>query len=259
MSSEMSRRPVFRLTLGYPILAVVAESPGGGAQAPTEIDLSEPGYGDQLRALAVAIARAGGRLRVALPEGEVWRGLVPAGEGRAAARAMAARALGRAPGALVLVAGAPTPAGELPVAAADRATLAEARGFLRRHGLRPGGFTGAGAFPGFAAAPRLPAGILPAPPDLAALARRLGAPRRALSGLAEFLPGWPPSGAMLACAGLGLACAAVALVAGMAPRGAAPTRLAALAPVEQAAPAAQLGTPTPRLPAALPEARAPRP
>ena len=273
MSSQMSRRPVFRLTLGYPILTVAAEAraedrpPEGAARparaapaAPTEIDLSRPRYADQLRALGVAIRRARGTLRVVLPEAEVWRGLVAGPEAEAAARRAAAAALGTAPAALVLVAGPPGAEGR-PFAAATRATLSEARAFLRRHGLRPAAFAGAGAFPGFPATPRFPAGVEPGPRLLAALAGRARALRPALPGLADLLPGWPPSGAFVAGGGLSLACAAVALVAALAPE-AAPRIAAPILPVASATgPAAPdfapRLAPAPAAPLALAEARPP--
>lgn len=259
MSSKLSRRPLFRLVLGYPILTIAAsrdvpgDEPVGAGAVPTEIDLSKLGYEWQLRALGVAIRRARGRLRVVLPDSEVWRGLVPGAErDRAAvARARAAAALGCAPGALVLIAGEATATGEVAFAAASRETLGEARGFLRRHGLRPAAFLGTGAFTGFETPPRFPAGVTPTLPGIAALARGARALRPALPVAADFLPGWPPSGAVVAGGGLGLACAAVALIAALAPAPEAPARMAAAAlparpaPIvaQTTAPAAQPPTP----------------
>jgi hypothetical protein len=225
MSSTASRRPVFRLTLGYPILTIAAESAGAegvawGDPAQTEIDLSKPSYAPQLRALSVAIRRARGVLRVVLPEGEVWRGLVDASaaaDPMGAAGARAAAALGRPREALVFVTAARLSSGETPVAAAPRDILAEARGFLRRFGLRPAAFAGAGAFPGFPATPRFPAGVTPSIPGLASLARLARAARPRLPMIADLLPGWPPTRAFVAGSGLALACAAVAFIAVMAP------------------------------------------
>ncbi|PZQ51229.1 MAG: hypothetical protein DI556_03400 [Rhodovulum sulfidophilum] len=264
MSSRASRRPVFRLTLGYPVLAIAAEAvgtedgprPGSDPTpaAPTEIDLSKPEFAPQLRALAVAVRRARGTLRAVLPEAEVWRGLAPAGAAPAAARRRAAAALGCAPEALVLVAAPPLASGETPFAAVTRATLAEARGFLRRHGLRPAAFAGAGAFPGFPATPRFPAGVTPPLPGLAALARLARAARPGLPGIADLLPGWPPTRAFVAGSGLGLACAAVALVGVMSP---APGNRPDLAVAELAPPPAALIAAPAVAPIAVAEVRPP--
>lgn len=274
----MSRRPLFRLTLAYPVLTITASrdamdgcaghtrdgSAGDRDAAPTEIDLSKTGYERQLRALSIAIRRARGRLRVVLPESEVWRGLVPGVESDRveAARARAAVALGCDPRALVLIAGDVMATGETPFAAVSRKTLGEARGFLRRHGLRPAAFVGAGVFDGFAAPPLFPAGVTPGLPGVAALARGARTLRPALPAAADLLPGWPPSGAVVAGGGLGLTCAAVALIAALAPAPEAPGRMAQVtspvpvAPVvaRLAAPAAQVSTPAPNPPAAVAEA-----
>ncbi len=261
----MSRRSIFRLTLAYPILTVVAETraepsdevPRGRRAASAEIDLSKPGYTEQLRALGVAIRRAGGTLRVTLPEDLVWRGVLAGTGATAAARRAAAVALGVAPAELVLVAGRTTAEGT-PFAAVARTVLHEARVFLRHHGLRPAAFVGAGDFPGFAAPPRLPAGIDPGARLQGALARWAHLPRSTPSWAADLLPGWPPSGVFVAGGGLGLTCAAVALVASLAPQGAPRgTLVAEPAARLAAAPAAAVLAPAPAAPVALADAGPP--
>lgn len=157
MSSNSIRKPEYRLLLGYPdvvLTRVGVEDPVGTAAPGTER------FGADLRRLAAEVVRAGGRLTVVLPAGEVWRGQVEP-EGRApraewrAARIRAAAALGVAPDALATVVGRRTAGGHVPAAAVRRSTLAEVRALLGSVGLRPAAIVGAGAFEGFAAPPRL--------------------------------------------------------------------------------------------------------
>ena len=165
MSSITTRKPEFRLQLGYPDVILTRE----GETEP--IGSATPGsdrFGADLRRLAAEVLRGGGRLTVVLPASEVWRGQVEPG-GRApraewrAARARAAAALGVDADALRTVVGRAVGAGPVPAAAVRRSTLAEVRTLLASVGLKPAAIVGAGAFEGFAAPPRLGARWTPPP------------------------------------------------------------------------------------------------
>ena len=157
MSSTSSRKPEFRLLFGYPSITLVEQ---GRSEPVAEVDLAGPALATRLHALGGTVARAGARLTVVLPESEVWRGSIelrgatPLAR-RAEARGAAAARMAAAPGDLAAVLGPRDASGRTPVVAVRRSTLAETRGFLRRAGLRPAAIVGAGAFPGFAAPPRL--------------------------------------------------------------------------------------------------------
>ncbi len=157
MSSPTSRKPEFRLVFGYPSITLVEQ---GRPEPVAEVDLADPTLATRLRVLGGTVARARGRLTVVLPESEVWRGALelrgatPLAR-RTEARGAAAARMAIPQGDLAAVLGPRDAAGRTPVAAVRRSTLAETRAFLRQTGLRPAAIVGAGAFPGFAAPPRL--------------------------------------------------------------------------------------------------------
>ena len=157
MSSPTSRKPEFRLVFGYPSITLVEQ---GRPEPVAEVDLADPALATRLRVLGGTVARARGRLTVVLPESEVWRGAfelrgaTPLAR-RTEARGAAAARMAIPQGDLATVLGPRDAAGRTPVAAVRRSTLAETRAFLRQTGLRPAAIVGAGAFPGFAAPPRL--------------------------------------------------------------------------------------------------------
>jgi len=157
MSSIVTRKPEFRLQLGYPDVILTRE----GETEP--IGIATPGsdrFGADLRRLAAEVLRGGGRLTVVLPASEVWRGQVepggrmPRAEWRSA-RARAAASLGVAPQALRTIVGRRSAPGTVPAAAVRTSTLAEVRTLLASVGLKPSAIVGAGAFEGFAAPPQL--------------------------------------------------------------------------------------------------------
>ena len=177
MSSQSYRRPEFRLNLGYPEVSLART----GALAPIGVIAPDsPHFIGELRRFGGVVTRAHGRLVVVLPEDEVWRGraVLPGGTRRARHRAAleaGADGLAMPHEAISLVLGTPGPDGTTPLAAVRRGTLAETQALLRHVGIRHAGIVGAGAFPGFAAAPRLDVSPLRLPeidlPNFALLSR----------------------------------------------------------------------------------------
>ncbi len=167
MSRPSTERPEYRLRFDYPHLEI--DRPD---TPPCRVSLDTGDPIAALRGLAAEIAQARGRLTAALPEGEVWLGRMR-GAGRAAARRRAAVALGIRPGAVEVALGRPAPDGTRAIAAVRRTTLAEARAFLARAGLRPRRITAHRTPGGFAAPPefsepRMPLRSLQAASGLAA-------------------------------------------------------------------------------------------
>ena len=177
MSSQSYRRPEFRLNLGYPEVSLART----GALAPIGVIAPDlPHFIGELRRFGGVVARAHGRLVVVLPEDEVWRGraVLPGGTRRARHRAAleaGADGLAMPHEAISLVLGTPGPDGTTPLAAVRRGTLTETQALLRHVGIRHAAIVGAGAFPGFATAPRLDVSPLRLPeidlPDFALLSR----------------------------------------------------------------------------------------
>jgi hypothetical protein len=99
MSSSTTRKPEFRLYLGYPYVTLTRD---GEDEPLARAAPDQPGFAAALRAIAAEVARRRGRLEVILPAGEVWRGLLEA-RGRTpidtmqAARARIAGEIGVAP------------------------------------------------------------------------------------------------------------------------------------------------------------------
>lgn len=157
MSSSSFRRPDFRLHLSYPEVTLLrSDVPGMVRLAAPD----HPAFADDLRRLAAAIADAGGRLTVILPDREVWRdrlrlaGRTPWAR-RREARDIAARTLGVPAGEVALSIGRRGADGALPLAATRRQTLVEVRRMLAAVGLRPEVIRGAGRFDGFSTPPAL--------------------------------------------------------------------------------------------------------
>lgn len=176
MSSNSSRRPEFRLHFGYPKITLREV---GRPEPVAEVDLDDPAIAGRMLALGGSVARAGGRLVAVLPEAEVWRGALELQAGgprarRAEARGRIAAELRLPVRTLTAVLGASDASGRTAAAAVRRTTLAETRRFLAQARLRPAAIIGDGAFPGFAAAPRLDApGWAPGAPMRTDLARWL--------------------------------------------------------------------------------------
>jgi hypothetical protein len=198
MSSKSFRKPEFRLDLGYPEITLTCD----GAEAPlATATAGGPRFAAELRRLASEVARGRGRLTAVLPESEVWRGQLalpgrtPFARRRAARETAAAR-LALPPGEVAVVLG-PRTGGVTAVAAVRRATVAEARGLMKRAGLRPAAVTGAGDFPGFRVPPRLAGRRWPLPLPAALAAMALAGLWLALPG-AESPPALQPAVAILA-------------------------------------------------------------
>jgi hypothetical protein len=153
MSSQQNEAPGYRLVLGYPDVVLFQD----GVEAPLcTARLDDVDGARSLRALADAAG--GGRMRVILPEAEIWRGSIQGRPGdllrrRRRARHEAATAMRLPPSALVLSVGARRPDGSIPLAAARRATVRETCGFLARYGLSGATIACDDAMPGFRAPP----------------------------------------------------------------------------------------------------------
>jgi len=157
MSSRSTRKPEFRLHMGYPYITLTRE----GEDTPLGLATPEAhGFVAALRGLAAEVARTHGRITVTLPAAEIWRGLLdlsgrPLVARHRAARQHVAAELGVPTQALTVVLGPQSTSGETPVAAVRRDTLCEALTLLSSVGIRPAAVYGEGSYPGFDAPPRL--------------------------------------------------------------------------------------------------------
>lgn len=187
MSSSSFRRPDFRLHLSYPEVTLLrSDVPGMVRLAAPD----HPAFADDLRRLAAAIADAGGRLTVILPDREVWRDRLRLASRtpwarRREARDIAAHCLGVPAGDVALSIGRRGADGTLPLAATRRQTLVEVRRMLAAVGLRPEVIRGAGRFDGFSAPPAL--GSLRWNPARRPLPSRLPQAAMATGGLAATI------------------------------------------------------------------------
>lgn len=154
MSSTSSTKPVHRLVFDGMTLTLFAPD---GRRPLVRADLAAPDMARQVAEFAAAAEGSQGLVAV-LPEVEIWRGSVrlasrtPWGR-RAEALAEAEAAMGVGGDALDLIIGPRAPDGTTPVAAIRRQSVIDTLVFLDRNGLRATALTGAGDFPGFAAAP----------------------------------------------------------------------------------------------------------
>ncbi len=149
MSRADTRKPAFRLALGYPDIHLVDGEPG---QVILRASQDSPGFARDLRAMAAVSRNA--QVTALLPENAIWRGEIPVPEradisAEDSARETAAQALGLA-GSSLAIAIAPARSGVVRAAAVPMSILVETRDFLASTGFGHATIAAAADFPPFA-------------------------------------------------------------------------------------------------------------